>query len=72
MRDFTSQILANTAWAFATKGHKEEWLFTALAVAAEWRMKDFTSQNLANTAWAFATVRHKDERPFTALAVAAI
>ena len=52
-------------------GHKEERLFTALAVAAERRMRDFTSQSLANTAWAFATVGHKEERLFTALAAAA-
>ena len=31
MRDFNSQELANTAWAFATVGHKKERLFTALA-----------------------------------------
>ena len=28
IRDFNSQALANTAWAFATVGHKEERLFT--------------------------------------------
>ena len=37
MRDFTSQNLANTAWAFATVGHKDERLFSALAAAAEQR-----------------------------------
>ena len=52
LRDFNSQDLANTAWAFATVGHKEERLFTALEVAAEQRMRDFKSQDLANTAWA--------------------
>ena len=34
MRDFNSLALANTAWAFATVGHKEERLFTALAVVS--------------------------------------
>ena len=50
MKDFNSQELGNTAWAFATVGHKEERLFTALAVAPEQRMRDFNSQGLANTA----------------------
>ena len=70
-RDFNSQALANTAWAFATVGHKEEPLFMVLASAAEQQMRDFDSQNLANTAWAFATVGCKEERLFTALAAAA-
>ena len=46
------QNLANTAWAFATVGHKDERLFSTLAAAAERRMRDFNSQNLANIAWA--------------------
>ena len=55
----------------ATVGHKNERLFSTIAVAAEQRMRDLKSQELANTAWAFATVGHKKERLFTALAVAA-
>ena len=52
---------------FSRVGHQEEQLlFTALAAAAERRMRDFDSQNLVNTTWAFATVRHKEERLFTA------
>ena len=51
MRDFNSQNLANTAWAFATVSHKDERLFSMLAAAAERRMMDFNPQNLANTAW---------------------
>ncbi len=62
MRDFDSQNLANTAWSFATVGHKEARLFTALAAAAERRMRDFNSQALANTAWAFAVMGHSDEQ----------
>ena len=69
MGDFNSQELANTAWAFATASHKDEGLFTALAVAAEQRMWDFNSQDLANTA--FARVSHKDERLPRGLAAAA-
>ena len=41
MRDFSSQDLANAAWAFAKAGQKEEQLFMALAAAAERRMRDF-------------------------------
>ena len=52
MRDFNSQDLASIAWVFATVGHKDEQLFTALAHAAEQRKRDFNSQALANTAWA--------------------
>ena len=46
-------------------------LFTALATAAEQRMKDFDAQGLANTAWAFATAGQSDAVLFTALANAA-
>merc|ERR1712185_151071 len=67
MKDFNSQELANTAWAFATVGHKDEWLFSMLAAAAEQRMKDFHLQELTSTAWAFAKVGHKDEPLFSTL-----
>ena len=61
------QELTNTTWAFGTRGHKDEQLFTALAAeAVERHMRSFNSQNLANTAWAFATVGHSDERLFVA------
>ena len=36
--EFNSQDLASTAWAFATVGHNEEGMFTALAAAAERRI----------------------------------
>ena len=61
MREFNSQNLANTGWAFAPLGHKDERLFSTLAAAAEQRIRHFNSQELANTAWAFATVGHKEE-----------
>ena len=51
-----AQELANTAWAFATVGQKDELLFNALARMAERRLDQFNVQGLANTAWAFATV----------------
>ena len=52
MEDFKSQAFANTAWAFATAGRKDESLFAALATAAHPRMDDFDSKSLASTAWA--------------------
>ena len=50
--DFNAQELANTAWAFATVGQKDEQLFKALARMAERRLAKFKAQALANTAWA--------------------
>ena len=35
MWDFDSKTFANTAWAFATVGHKDERLLSTLAAAAE-------------------------------------
>ena len=58
---FNAQGLANTAWAFATVGQKDDQLFKALARMAEQRLHEFNAQNLANTAWAFATVGQQDE-----------
>ena len=52
MKACEAQAIANTAWAFATVGQKNEPLFTALAKAAERRMKDFEAQAISNTAWA--------------------
>ena len=71
MGHFSAQELANTAWAFTTVDHKGERLFTALAVAAEQRMRDFNSQELANAAWAFATTGNDREQLLTPLAAAA-
>ena len=50
IRNFKSQGLANTAWAFATAGQVDAYLFAQLATAAERHMGDFNVQNLANTA----------------------
>ena len=46
----------------ATVDHKDKQLFTALAAAAQQRMKVFKSQDLANTSWAIATANHKHEQ----------
>ena len=50
--EFNAQGLANTAWAFATVGQKDEQLFKSLAKMAERRLDEFNAQGLANTAWA--------------------
>ena len=51
---FNGLEFANTAWAFATVGQKDEQLFNALAKMAERRLDQFNAQELANTAWALA------------------
>ena len=43
IRDFKSQALANTAWAFATVGYEEERHFTALAAATKWLVRNFSA-----------------------------
>ena len=68
IRDFKSQALVNTAWAFARVGYEEERHFTALAAATKWLVRNFKAQDLTNTAWEFATIGQKDERLFTVLA----
>ena len=65
---FNAQDFANTAWAFATVGQKDEQFFKVLARMAEWRLDKFNLQALANTAWAFARVGQQDEQLFKALA----
>ena len=52
--EFVPQALSNTAWAFATAGHKAPALFEAIAKQAQGRLGEFLPQHLANTAWAFA------------------
>ena len=56
MGNFNPQVLANTAWAFATLGQADAQLFTALAREAERRVGNFNPQDPTNTAWAFATL----------------
>jgi hypothetical protein len=52
--EFNAQALSNTAWAFATAGHKAPALFEAIAQQAQGRVGEFKEQELSNTAWAFA------------------
>ena len=49
VNQFYAQDLANTTWAFATVGQKDELLFNALARMAERRLDQFNAQDLANT-----------------------
>ena len=58
------------AWAFATVGQTNAWLFAELAIAARRRMKDFTPQELSNIVWAFAIAGQKNEKLFAAVAAA--
>ena len=71
MGDFHAQVLANTAWAFATASQDDASLFAALATAAKQRLGDFNSQHLVNTAWALATASQDDVSLLAALATAA-
>ena len=64
VREFNAQNLANTAWAFATVGQKDDQLFKALARMAERRLDQFNGQDFANIAWAFATVGQNDDQLF--------
>lgn len=61
---FSAQILANTAWAFATTARSGELLFVALVGMAGQRVTHFSAQNIANTAWAFATSARSNELGF--------
>jgi hypothetical protein len=65
---FNPQDLANTAWAFATLGIKNDPLFGALAQEASKQVSHFIPQALANAAWAFATLGIKNDQLFSALA----
>ena len=71
MVDFHAQVLANTAWAFATLGQSDVKLFAALGRAATWCVGDFNVQVLVNIACAFATASSSDAQVFAALARAA-
>ena len=68
IRDFNSQDMANTAWAFARAGVAALDLFDAIASAAPRRIAEFKSQELANTAWAFAAVDVAAPMLFAAIA----
>ena len=47
---FNAQGLANTAWAFATVGQKDDQLFKALARMAKRHLDKFNAREFANMA----------------------
>ena len=53
MGDFTTQDLANIAWAFVSAGQLDGLLFKALAIVAEQHQGNFKAHGLANTALVF-------------------
>ena len=59
---FNAQSLANTAWAFATVGEKDEPLFNAVARMAERRLDQFNAQGLANTCLLYTSPSPRDKR----------
>ena len=68
---FNAQNIAGIALAFATAGHVELQLFTALARAAKRCLCECSAQDLGHISWAFAMAGHADVQLFTALAEAA-
>jgi hypothetical protein len=70
LASMNSQELSNTAWAFATAGHRAPDLFDALAEVAEAQIDAFNPQELSNLCWAFATVEHDAPALYDAVAAA--
>merc|ERR1712060_465806 len=56
MPDFIPHYLAVTAWAFATAGRSDVYLFVGIAAMAELRMDEFEPPDLTNLVWAYMTV----------------
>ena len=73
IREFNTQELSNTAWAFATAQHPEPVLFQAIGSQVVLKAPQFKAQEISNTLWAFAKldVPNSDE-VFASLADAAI
>ena len=70
MKDFNTQDVSNTAWAFAKAGQKKEPLFVALATCVRRRIDNFNQQGLSKIAWAFSSACHEDRSLHAALATA--
>ena len=71
LNQFSTQALANTAWAYATAQHPAPALFDAIAAEAAPRMHQFDPQALTNTAWAYATAQHASPDLLNAIAAEA-
>jgi hypothetical protein len=63
MAEFTTQGLANIAWAVTIVSVADERLFAAVAYAAELQIADFNMQLIANIAWSFGTARRSGAGP---------
>mmetsp|Transcript_60085 Transcript_60085/g.110493 ORF Transcript_60085/g.110493 Transcript_60085/m.110493 type:complete len:117 (-) Transcript_60085:12-362(-) len=72
LREFGSQGLSNTAWAFASLLVLDSPLMAALAAAAMSISAAFHAQEIMNTAWAFSALRVHDAPLFEALSSASI
>lgn|GEM_PF-5121275 len=64
---FSSQDVANTAWALATLKIADSKLCEALSYRARQVIAEFNPQALSSTAWAFATLNVTDTELFEAL-----
>ncbi|KAJ1450530.1 hypothetical protein M885DRAFT_469317, partial [Pelagophyceae sp. CCMP2097] len=71
IKSFNPQDIANTIWAFASRGSFDAELFEALAKRSLQVVADFSPQGLANTVWSFAKAGKFDEALFRAIAAAA-
>eukprot|EP00973_Karenia_brevis_P074602 10367441-Karenia_brevis.AAC.1 len=58
LKNFISQGLGNTEWAFAKAGHASPSCLDATALEVKASAKNLGSQHLANIVWAFATAGH--------------
>jgi len=72
IHEVDAQSLANTAWAFATLGIRDDNLLRILANMSFEIIDSFNFQNLANTAWAFATLGIRDDNLLRMLAYKSI
>jgi hypothetical protein len=70
LSSFNEHDIANTAWALAKLGHKDEAFMSALLTEAKPKLGGFTAQAMANTAWAVAKLGYKDAPFMRALLVA--
>ena len=73
IREFNTQELSNTAWAYATAHHAEPALFAAIGSVVVMKAPQFKAQEISNTLWAFAKMEIGDcDEVFASLADAAM
>jgi len=59
IRDFNTQNISNTAWAFATLGMLHEPFMASISAQALPPLSETEAQDLANTSWAFSVLDFK-------------